>query len=263
MLSGVQAGAPQDITVRLLNDDGTLTPSEVVIPKGAFSGSARLTSDHVGKVTVELLGAAPGVHMLGPPRLEVAFGAPVTGLALSASPPRINFFETAEVVVRLLNPEGRPVATDEPREVFVTLEAGGGQLEQSSLSFAGGVVEQRLRFSPTRGGVATLAAASPELLTVRTDITVEWPLAALLASAVGGLLGGLLAYWLEKGQWWRIVMGLVTGFMLYWAAVFAGLEWVSPAVALNPLSAVAISIIGGWLGAKVFAPLLKRLGVPG
>ncbi len=263
LLSGAQSGAPQDITVRLLNDDGNLSPSEVVIPQGQFSGATRLTSEHVGTVTVEFLGSAPAVQMLGDPRLHVAFGAPITGLELTASPPRINFFEHAELVVRLLNPQGTPVAADELREVFITLEGGGGQLERGNLSFAVGDAEQRLRFSPTRGGVVALAAASPDLLTVRTAITVEWPLAALLASAVGGLLGGLLAFWLEKGQWWRIAMGLVTGFMLYWAAVFAGLEWVSPALALNPLSAVAISIIGGWLGAKVFAPLLKRLGVPG
>lgn len=261
LLTG-EAAAAQDIELRLHNDDGTLAPAAVHIPKGQYSGSARLTSQRPGAVTIEYLGANTNARIVGEARLQVAFGPPITRLALAVSPPTISFLESADIVVRLLDEDGRQLATDEPREVFLTIEGGGAQLEPATLKFPAGSAEQRARLRPTQAGAVTLAAASPDLLTVRSDAQVAWPLVPLLISVVGGAIGGGLAYLQQrKGKKWRIAIGLVTGFLLYWAAVFIGINLIPVAIALNPISALAIAIIGGWMGTKVFTPLMQRLGL--
>ena len=255
-------GAPEDVTLSLLNDDGTLAPDVVVIPKGKFSGTARLTAQRSGKVTVEYVGATPAAQLLGTPRVEVDFGPPITKLGLSTSPPQMSLLEATELVVRLLDESGKPLATDEPRQVFLTIDKGNGELEPNTLNFPPGGAEQRARLRPTRVGAVEIAAASTGLLTVRGTVQVHWPLIAIVLSALGGLVGGALAYLQERRKTWqRLATGLVTGFILYWAIVFIGLEQLPAAIALNPLSAFALSVIGGWLGIKVFELLLKRLGV--
>ena len=262
LLSGDNAIAASDIKLRLINSGGTMQPPELVIAKGEFSGTAQVVSDHPGEVEVEYLGAVPAVNLVGAEKLAVDFGVPITKMEIKASPPKISLLEASEVVVRLLGSAGIPLATDEARDVFLTIEQGGGQLSANEFSIASGSAEGRTAFKPTGVGEVVLAAASPSLVSVQVPLEVTWPVALLLASALGGLAGGLLAFLMEKeAKWWRSAIGLITGFVLYWAVIFLGIDALAGSVAVNPLSAFVISVMGGWLGTKVFAPLLKRLGL--
>ncbi len=263
LLSGDAAIATEDIKLRLHHSDGSMEPAEVLIAKGEFSGSATLVSDHPGEVAVEYLGALPAAKLIGPETLSVKFGAPITKMAAKASPPQISLLATSEVVVRLMSSAGIPLATDEARDVSLTIEKGDGQLDVKEFTIAAGSAEGRASFKPTAVGEVVLAAASPNLLSVQVPLTVTWPVLLLMASALGGSAGGLLAFAIEKtAKWWRIAIGLLTGFVLYWAAIFVGIDAIAGGVALNPLSAFVISVIGGWAGTKVFTPLLKRMGLP-
>ena len=262
LLSGDAAIATEDIKLRLHHTDGTMEPAEILIAKGEFSGNAKLASDHPGEIAVEYLGAVPAAELTGPETLTVKFGAPITKMDAKASPPQISLFGSSEVVVRLMNSNGIPLATDEAREVLLTIDQGDGMLDVNEFTIAAGSAEGRASFKPTAVGEVVLAVASPNLVGVQVPLTVTWPVLLLLATALGGSAGGLLAFALEKGaKWWRIAIGLLTGFVLYWAAVFIGIDAIAGGIALNPLSAFVISVIGGWAGTKVFTLLLNRMGV--
>jgi hypothetical protein len=66
----------------------------------------------------------------------------------------------------------------------------------------------------------------------------------------------------QGSKWWRAAIGLVTGFVLYWAVIFSVLNVIPRFIALNPLSAFALSTLGGWLGTEVFNQILKLLKLP-
>jgi hypothetical protein len=261
LLTGDNAIAGKDIKLRLINSDGIMQPDEVLIPKGKFSGTTHLVSNHPGKVSVEYLGATPAVDLVGEDKLSALFGAPITKLEIKASPPEITLLEASDLVVRLLDNSGIPLKTDEARDVLLTIEQGAGRLSTNEFSIAPGSAEGRTTFRPSEVGEIVLAAASPNLVSVKVPLTVTWPVVLLIVSATGGLAGGLIAFAMEKGaRWWRGAIGLITGFVLYWAVIFAGIGALAGGVALNPLSAFAISVLGGWLGTNVFTPLLKRIG---
>jgi hypothetical protein len=48
-------------------------------------------------------------------------------------------------------------------------------------------------------------------------------------------------------------IGVATGFLFYWACIFLGFTAARREVVLNPLSALALSAIGGWLQTEVFS----------
>ncbi|MGH7599787.1 MAG: hypothetical protein ACREOI_25820, partial [bacterium] len=107
-----------------------------------------------------------------------------------------------------------------------------------------------------------VSASTPNLPITTFPLTVTLPLLTLALTAVGGLAGGLIAFWTGKdAKWWRIAIGLITGFVLYWAFVFGVLTVLPRTVVLNPLSAFVLSTLGGWLGTEVFAQILKRFGL--
>ena len=73
-------------------------------------------------------------------------------------------------------------------------------------------------------------------------------------------MGGLLSAATRRGgNITRAVIGLVTGFLLYWACIFLGLASLGRGVVLNPFSALAISAVGGWLQTEVFTSIWSAL----
>lgn len=251
-----------EIRVRLFNSGGNMAPQPLVIPAGQDVGSAVLTSQDVQNVTVEYVSAAPPAQLQGEAQIQISFGPPVTQLELDASPPVITLVDKSDLIIKLLDGEGKPVATDVPRKVSFTITAGRGDIETKELTIAAGGFEARTSFRPTWRGEVKITAATPNLQTAEESVNVTLPVLVLILSALGAAAGGLIAFWLEKErQWWRIVLGLVTGFVLYWAFVFGVLPLISREIVLNPLSAFAISVIGGWLGTEVFSMILKRLGL--
>jgi cyanate permease len=106
-----------------------------------------------------------------------------------------------------------------------------------------------------------VAAATPAILTKSTTLRVSLPILLIALTAVGGLIGGVMAFWTKRTRWWRIVIGLFTGFVLYWAMIFGLLQSIPRAAALNPLSAFAVAIIGGYMGPQLLGIMAQRFGV--
>jgi hypothetical protein len=218
-----------------------------------LNGQSQLTSTNPGSVTIEYLGSTPSTEISGYKRLNIRFVAPVTHLNLQASPPRISLVDTSNLIVKLADDQNRPVATDTPRQVVFAIESGQGSLWKQEVVIPAGQFEVRTTFVPERFGAVRLSASSPNLLTAVTPLQVAAPVTLLVCSVAGGLIGGLMSR--RKGRRrnpWRSIIGAVTGFLFYWACIFLRLGTIASGVALNPLSALALSMIGGWLQTEVF-----------
>src|SRR5262249_59501250 len=73
---------------------------------------------------------------------------------------------------------------------------------------------------------------------------------------------GLSELWTRpRSKWWRILLGLFAGVLLYWAFVFEVLPLIPRGVIRNPFSALILPMLGGWLGSDVFPLVLGRLGL--
>jgi len=254
--------APGDIQVRLFNSGGTLTPATLVIPRGQDHGESTLTSTQVGTVAVEFMGSTPARELQGEKSLQIIFSPPITRFSLQASPPSISLVENCELIVQLLDDRGRPFETDEIRQISFAIDAGQGQVEPQNLSIQPNHYEGRTQFFPTWRGPVAISAFIPNLPTQTIRLQVTLPLWLMGLSCLGGLVGGYIAFRAGKGRKrWRMVTGVITGFLLYWAFIFGLLSLLPRAVILNPLSAFALSTLGGWLGTEIFSLILKRLGL--
>jgi hypothetical protein len=184
-------------------------------------------------------------------------------MIFEASPPSISLVDTADLIVRLMNDEGRPIATDSSRQVSFGIKTGRGEIRKDEITIAKDRADGRSSFLPTWRGEVILTAATPNLPIAEAKLQVELPGSLLGLSALGGLAGGVIAFLTRQGsKWWRAAIGLVSGFVLYWAVIFSVLNVIPRFIALNPLSAFALSTLGGWLGTEVFNQILKLFKLP-
>ncbi len=253
--------AGEDIRIQLVASLGTISPNPLVIKKGEFSGEARLVADRVGRARIRYLAEQPQVAIEGSPDLLVDFAPPITQLQLRASPPEVSLLDTPQIVVELQDAAGRAIATDEPRRISLYLEKGNGEIAPVEVEVAKDQATGRADFTPWWMGTTTVAAVTPAILTKSTTLRVTLPTLLIALTAIGGLIGGVMAFWTKRTRWWRIVIGLFTGFVLYWALIFGLLQSIPRAAALNPLSAFAVAIIGGYIGPQLLGVLAQRFGV--
>jgi hypothetical protein len=246
-----QGTADSAFKVTLFASSGSLEPTQLVIQDG--EGHATLTADKPGDIVVEVVRSQPRLDVDGESRMRIHFGVPIHGVRLEAKPASISL---------VVDATGRPVATDEPLVVRLALDSGRGEIAHTELSFQSGAFEARSRFIATGVGEVAVSAASPSLLDQTTRLDVRLPLGLLALSVIGGLVGGLLAYYRRRhSRRTRIAVGAVTGFLLYWAFMFGLVRVLPRGFVLNPLSNFALSAIGGWLGTEVFTLLLRWLGL--
>jgi hypothetical protein len=251
-----------EIRLLLFNSAGMLMPQPLVIQPGEDVGKSALTSNKIDTIKVELLSTTPPADLQGQKEFNISFAPPITQIDLRVSPPLITLVDKAELLVRLLDKDNNPVATDEPRFISLAIDAGRGEIESKELTIAPNKFEARTVFLPTWRGEVVISASTPNLPITTFPLKVSLPLLTLSLTAVGGLAGGVIAFWTGKdSKWWRIAIGLITGFVLYWAFVFGVLTVLPRTVVLNPLSAFVLSTLGGWLGTGVFAQILKRFGL--
>jgi hypothetical protein len=259
-LVGTESAAPEDIQLRLFDSSGTMQPAPLTIPKGEASAKALLTASQPGLVTVEYLGSAPPSRIEGDQKLQIRFRPPITRIGLRASPPGISLLDSAELIVTLTGSDGRPLASDQARVVSLAIESGRGAIERTQLEIPSGAFESRTRFSPTASGKVSIAASTPNLMTVIAPIEVTLPVALTFLTALGGTAGGYLCYLRRKRSGIRqIWIGLITGFAFYWACIFFGLVSISRGVALNPFGALTLSMAGGWLQTRVLELFTARI----
>ena len=165
-------------------------PQELTIARGQLSATAKLTAQRSGAVRVDVLGSEPSALVPGARAVSVAFQPPITALQLTLSPAQISLIEPADVVVRLLDAEGRTLATERPRQVSITLDDGSGQLLDTQLEIPVGGHEARTRFQPSEPGAVRFSVASPRLMSVAATLAVGWPWLALAVSIGAGTAGG-------------------------------------------------------------------------
>ncbi|MBS1902942.1 MAG: hypothetical protein JSS75_04495 [Bacteroidetes bacterium] len=253
-------GLENDATINLFSSMGSLAPSILTIPKGSISATIKLASKDTGTAVVQMPSSDPTMMPVGA-MPAVHFVHAVTALDCAVSPPSISLIDHSQVVVRLLNENGNPAPSDAGQDVTLTIDNGRGELEKSTLRIPAGAYECRTNFSPTSIGAVQISGSTLGLPIEHADIHVTWPIAQLVFSLVGGLAGGFIAKLRQKYQHWRVLIGVVTGFLLYWAFIFGLLHVLPRGAALNPLSAFALSAIGGWQGTQVFSTLLSQLGL--
>jgi hypothetical protein len=261
LLTGPANGSG-DLRLNVFDSSGTMEPTPLTIPKGQESGRAKLTYTNPGPVTVEFLGSTPPAVIEGDKKLEIQFMPPITRAALEASPPAISLVETADLVVTLTDDQGRPVASDAARHVTFAIQSGRGSITRKEIDIPAGQFQVRSTFEPAWLGPTSILAATPNLLTVTAPVQVSAPTSLLLFSLAGGLAGGYLSYSKRKRSApRRIAIGVVTGFIFYWACLFVGLAALGRGLVVNPLSAFALSTLGGWMQTEVFTMLKSRLKV--
>ncbi len=249
-----------DIRLNLFDSSGTLKPAPLIIPRGQDFGTAALTFNNPGMVTVEYLGSTPTAQLQGERKLQIQFMPPITHIAFEASPPNISLVDTADLVATLVDDTGRPVATDAPRHVTFTIQSGRGDITRNDVEIAAGQFQARSSFQPTSFGQVQVTASTPNLLSVAAPVQVSAPFVLIAASLAGGLLGGYLSYLKRRRSGRRrIGIGLATGFIFYWACIFLGLAALSHGAVVNPLSAFALSTVGGWLQTEVFGMIGSKV----
>jgi hypothetical protein len=265
-LEGGPEVAPSEIKIHLTTE-GRLEPAPLRISAGEDVGIAVLTSERAGDVHVEYVNSQPASEIVGDRNLEIPFEPPITGLTLVASPPSLSWVDLGELVVQLVDENGIPTTTDRPRPVSFLLEAGQGEIDPKEVVIPAGASEGRTAFQPTWSrGTAKVTAATDGLLRRSVPLEIEVPWLLLGLTAAGGLAGGVIVSFRKKKSVWAVVLrvfiGLITGFLLYWAFIFGLLEQLPRAAVLNPLSAFALATLGGWLGTEVFRLVGKPLGLP-
>ena len=257
-------GFDREVEVQLHNSDGTLEPRILRFPRGEWVADTILTSDRPGRVTVRAVRVNPPVEMKAPAELNLDFAPPIYESKISAGPREFTLLDQTIISVELFDHNGLPVITDDPREVHIALAQGSGHLDSTDLVIPPGRSNVSTTFTPTSWGGMVLSASTPGLATVETDppLAVTFPFLVLGFSAFGGLLGGVVAFWVRKpSHWWRIIVGAITGLLLF-GIIDLGLLAAFPAVAVaNPLGAFVLAAIGGWMGTEVLDLGRKRLGL--
>jgi hypothetical protein len=253
--------AGEDIRIQLVASLGTISPNPLVIRKGEFSGQATLVADRVGQARIRYVAEQPQVAIEASSDMHIDFAPAITQLQLRASPPEVSLLDAPQIFVELQDAAGHVVATDEPRRISLYLEKGNGEIAPVEVEVAKDEATGRANFTPWWMGTTTVAAATPAILTKSTTLRVTLPTLLIALTAAGGLVGGVMAFWTKRTRWWRIVIGLFTGFVLYWAMIFGLLQSIPRAAALNPLSAFAVAIIGGYIGPQLLGVLAQKFGV--
>jgi hypothetical protein len=156
--------------------------------------------------------------------------------------------ETTKVMVSLNN------AGDAAGRVVTLHVQPSGYLDNSRLVLdAKGTAEAELRSGSV--GTVEIRATSPGLAPVTASVTYTFPFLTILASIVGGLVGGganmLLKPDNTKGTVRRLAGGVAYGVLVF-AAYVIGINLLpfSPAVSVGALSVFAISGLAAWFGPK-------------
>lgn len=267
-LLGTGPDGLSEVTVRLLSSQGRLEPNPVKIPAGQFTAVAKLTSNVVGESEIRFLGSQPSIplHSDSDSEFKINFRPPIYQTDVEFSPPEINLLDTAGVVGHLRNAEGLAVATDVKQTMSLTLKEGNGAIVPIDIVFQPGQATARASFRPTSWGTVVITGSVPNFLSRTAQLDVLIPFILIAISIIGGLIGGAIAFTRARRakdkRWWRIPIGAVTGALLFWGAAVGLVDTIPAAIALSPISAFFVSVLGGAAGSEVISLLLRAVRVP-
>jgi hypothetical protein len=263
-------GPARDSEVRLTlwRSSGQLAPTELRIPGGQVTGAAKLTSNSPGTIQVDLISSNPEMELVGDGELRFEFHPPIDSLDV-AVPPYLDVGETAELAVDLINADGTPVQTVESRKVRFQVLAGKVRIDRPEMEIAAGDSGVSTELTADWWGDAQIEVSTPNLSKQRIGVTIGLPWGLLALTALGGTLGGLIAWTHGPAKRQRLVMrllvGLVAGLVLYWLLAYLAVpgtpDVVREVAIRNPFGAFASTVVGGWLGTEVFEIVARRLGL--
>lgn len=266
---GQPTRAQEDIEVRLVTSKGVLKPKEVVIPKGHDGVTVQLSARRPGKVTLNYRGAIPRATLMTLELPPITFSPNL--LYITASPSQTSLLQPLELVIRLYDANGQPVSMRANRMFTVEIANGskgrGVFKPAAQATIEKGGFEARINFVPNWVGRVLVSASTPNLQSSTVEIQVAMAFIWILLSAVGGALGSVLALLFGPKlpvakRYARIFVGVIAGFTFFWALIYGVLAVPSAdLVLLNPISAVVVSVLGGYAGASIFTLLLKSFGV--
>ncbi|ELR70158.1 hypothetical protein C900_03843 [Fulvivirga imtechensis AK7] len=251
---------PEGVRLNIIPSYGRVYPPQLVV-KGDEPGIVKLVSKDQEDVTLQVV-ANPDIEVVND--VKVKFVPPVTYIQCVSSPPSINFLEKSKILVRLLDEDSAALTVKTPWEVSLEISQGGGEISPQLITIQPNKFEDKAEFAPKSFiGTAKVRAVSSNLYANNNTITVTWPVLIIIASIVGGLVGGFISYFHEgdKAKKWKIFTGFFTGMVLYWAIIVFGIVDFAPDILLNVFSVFIISLIGGYLGVGSINFVLKKFGL--
>jgi len=249
--------APGDIHVWFHWVNGTLDAQPLLIKKDAFSGVTHLTSVRPGDVRLNFVSSTPPYQVEGDTDITAHFVPPFVALL---GPDKLSIIDNSPVMVVFLDGQKNPIAPG--KKWAVTLHSKESKLHFGPESFEipGNSPMGSAQLLPVSWGNDTVEAVvadySPQPLPVAVT---GWMVVGLCLG--GGIAGGLAAFNKFKGSWyWRVFLGILGGAVLTWMYVFLALPNVGVGLAHSVVSALFVSVIGGYLGTTVLDLAAKKFG---
>jgi len=254
--------APAEIRVWLSQDHVNIDKEPLVIPRCSFSGEARLTSNSPAQVTINYTVLPKTYAVAAPAQLKATFVTPIIGFGIvPKGVQRLSLIDQSPIAVEFFDRDGRTVPTDLNRTVKFLSDNSIVTIKDVSVSVAPGSYSADTILIPSWIGKANISVTADFLQSPEPHEVDVAGGAVIAVCMTGAILGGLVSFLTAGGKWQtRIVVGLAAGMILTWAYVFGILPKVSTVIVHNYFSVFVISILGGYLGIKVFDLVLSRLG---
>lgn len=253
--------APSNILVWLSPDHGELDHQPLVIAKCSISGEAHLSSKYPVKATVEYKVVPESFRVETAAMLQALFVRPIVGIGiLPPGTQTLSLIDREPIVAQFFDADGNSVPTDVKRTVKFVSDSSVVSAKDQSIELRPGDPSADTVLLPSRIGRGSIFVTAERLKTATHQVkVVGWMLIAvcLIAGAVGGLISFLTVH---GSLYSRLIVGITAGIVLTWAYVFGILPKVDTVVAHNYISVFVVSILGGYLGIKVFDFVLKQLG---
>ena len=197
---------------------------------------------------MEFLGSTPPAVIEGDKNLNIRVHAADRAGCARGQSPAISRADTADLVVTLTDDQGRPVASDAARPVTFAIQSGRGSITRKEIDIPAGQFQVRSTFQPAWLGQTSIFGRDAEPADrhgARPGVGAHQPPHVL----AGGRAGRRYPSYLKRKRSGprRIGIGIVTGFSSYWACLFVGLAVLGCGSVVNPLSAFALSTLGGWI----------------
>jgi hypothetical protein len=259
----------RDVQIWLSPSNGKLDNNPIVIHKGTAEGTACWTSQYpIPAASLQVAATNPTNFSLlsagggDPKRVTHKFTDNIIGLAFVNPPASITIVDAFNLTARFTDSKGNPIPLTDKREVHFSADSSVLQLSPLKAVVDAGNFDSSTVLVPTFFGKSTIQASTPYYEPITLTITITW-LGVLLASLLGGLGGGVLAWINSQGKLWaRIVTGLLVGLVASWAYVIVGLPKFQTPFLHNQLSVLFVSLLFGVSGVKGLAAISSKLNFP-
>jgi hypothetical protein len=253
--------APANILVWLSPDHGELDHEPLLIPKCSISGESHLSSKYPVQATIAYTVAPATYAVEAPSALRASFVRPIVGIGIYPKGTQtLSLIDQGPIVAQFFDVDGNTVPTDSERTVTFVSDNSFIATKKQSIDLKPGALSAPTEILPFWLGQGSLFVTADGLKSPDPPHHVQVVGASVIAVCLcGGLAGGLVLFLISGGKLYsRLIVGVVAGIVLAWAYVFGLLPNVDGVIAHNYISVFVVSILGGYLGIKVFDIVLKQ-----